>query len=83
MRSLERLSQIEEYLYHIECQSKKDGDMALRMIEYDFAIAVEHSEMDNGIIEIDFPESCVLHIRNHSGMSDHHIAKIRLRTGRQ
>lgn len=68
--------QIGEHLYHIECQSQKDGDMALRMIEYDFAIAVEHSAMDHGIIEIDFPESCVLYIRNHSGMPGHHIARI-------
>ena len=43
-------------LYHIECQSKKDGDMALRMVEYDFAIALEHSsKMEDNIIEINFP----------------------------
>lgn len=73
--------QIEGHLYHIECQSKKDGDMVLRMIEYDFAVAVEHSAMDNGIIEIDFPESCVLYIRNHRGMPDHHTARIRFADG--
>lgn len=72
---------IGEHLYHIECQSKKDGDMALRMVEYDFAIAVEGSKMEDGTIEIDFPESCVLYIRNHSGMPDHHTAKIRFADG--
>ena len=34
---------IEGRLYHMECQSQKDGDMTLRMVEYDFAIALEHS----------------------------------------
>ena len=28
-------------MYHIECQSTDDTTMAIRMIEYDFAIAVE------------------------------------------
>ena len=32
---------IEGRLYHMECQSQKDGDMTLRMVEYDFAIALE------------------------------------------
>ena len=73
--------QNEGHLYHIECQSKKDGDMVLRMIEFDFAIAIEHSVMDKGIIEIDFPESCVLYLRNHRDMPDHHTARIRFADG--
>ena len=69
-------------LYHIECQSKKDGDMALRMVEYDFAIALEHSsKMESDIIEINFPESCVLYIRNHRDMPDHHKARVRFANG--
>lgn len=55
--------------------------MVLRMIEYDFAIAIEHSVMDKGIIEIDFPESCVLYLRNHRDMPAHHIARIRFADG--
>lgn len=72
---------IEDHLYHMECQSQRDGGMALRMVEYDFAIAVESSKMEDGIIEIDFPESCVLYIRNHSGMPDYHMARIRFADG--
>ena len=29
-----------EWVYHFECQSKKDGSMILRMVEYDFMIAL-------------------------------------------
>ena len=69
-------------LYHIECQSKKDGDMALRMIEYDFAIALEHSSrMEDDILEIRFPESCVLYIRNHKDTPDYHEARVRFADG--
>lgn len=31
-------------LYHIECQSVDDTTMAIRMIEYDFSIAIECTE---------------------------------------
>ena len=30
-------------MYHIECQSTDDTTMAVRMIEYDFAIAIEYA----------------------------------------
>ena len=31
-------------MYHIECQSTDDMTMVIRMIEYDFAIGIEHAE---------------------------------------
>ena len=31
-------------IYHLECQSSLDGTMALRMVEYDFHIALENVE---------------------------------------
>ena len=34
---------IGKLIYHIECQSTPDGTMALRMFEYDFAIALEEA----------------------------------------
>lgn len=69
-------------LYHIDCQSKKDGDMALRMIEYDFAVALEHSSrMEDDILEIRFPESCVLYIRNHKDTPNCHEARVRFADG--
>lgn len=34
---------IEDIFYHLECQSKKDGTMAIRMFQYDAAIAIEHA----------------------------------------
>ncbi len=90
------------HLYHIECQSGRDGSMAVRMIEYDFAIALERysqsgSDMDvdilenapcpqpdgseQRIMEITFPESCVLYIRNHKNMPKQHKVRVRFADG--
>lgn len=36
-------NKIADVVYHVECQSKKDGSMILRMVEYDFMIALSDS----------------------------------------
>ncbi len=46
--------------YHIECQSTHDSSMVVRMIEYDFAIALEEAIRNGTPYEMNFPESCVL-----------------------
>ena len=74
---------IENHLYHIECQSDKDGQMALRMIEYDFSIALENAVDENGVYEINFPESCVLYLRNHRDLPQYHQAVIRFGDGQR
>lgn len=50
--------------YHIECQSNDDATMAIRMIEYDFAIAIEQAVKNGRTYEVDFPDSCVLYLRD-------------------
>ena len=39
-------------MYHIECQSTDDTTMAVRMIEYDFAIAIEKELTGSGRSEL-------------------------------
>lgn len=73
---------IGDCLYHIECQSTKDGNMALRMLEYDFAIALDRAEMDEeGNETITFPSSCVVYVRNHRDIPDEHTVTVRLPGG--
>lgn len=50
-------------LYHIECQSTDDTTMAIRMIEYDFRIAMDNSRKDGRRYRIKFPKSCVVYLR--------------------
>ena len=38
--------------------------MAVRMVEYDFAIALEHRKKVDGRYCVEFPRSCVLYLRN-------------------
>ncbi len=54
---------IADKYYHVECQSSPDGTMAIRMIEYDFLIALKHAEKSGYEYTIDYPCSCVLYLR--------------------
>lgn len=56
--------------YHIECQSNIDGTMVIRMFEYDFMIALEHSKKTEDGYSIEFPHSCVIYLRHNSCTKD-------------
>ena len=51
------------HIYHIECQSNEDGSIVLRMIEYDFRIALEGAEKEDDTVTLRFPRSMVLYLR--------------------
>ena len=68
--------------YHIECQSVDDSTMAIRMVEYDFAIALEQSVRSGRMYEMDFPESCVLYLRNSKNTPDVLQVKVNLPGGK-
>lgn len=73
---------IDGHTYHIECQSTRDGNIAIRMMEYDFAIALEDAFLsDKNRMDVYFPESCVLYIRNHRNMPNHHEVCIHFADG--
>ncbi len=57
---------IKGHIFHIECQSTPDGEMAIRMIEYDFAIAFNQAELKGAPYRVELPESCVLYLRHNS-----------------
>ena len=57
-------------LYHIECQSIDDTTMAIRMIEYDFVIAIENAQKINRRYRIEFPRSCVIYLRSNKNTPD-------------
>ena len=61
---------IGDKLYHIECQSTDDTTMAIRMIEYDFSIAVENAHKQGHRYRMDFPRSCVLYLRSGNNTPD-------------
>lgn len=76
------LFKVEDFLYHMECQSKKDGTMAIRMFQYDAAIAIEHAAQNKDQqMEVYFPKSCVLYIRNHRMQDEQHTVRVHFADG--
>lgn len=67
---------IRNHTNHIECQSSPDYIMAIRMIEYDFAIALEDVTQKNGLFEIHFPKSCTLYLRHTKNTPDELIVRV-------
>ena len=57
-------------IYHVECQSTVDSNMVVRMIEYDFAIALEDALSRGKPYRIEFPASSVLYLRHNSATPD-------------
>ena len=57
-------NRIGDRVYHFECQSKKDGSMILRMVEYDFMIALSDSIRQKKKTELNFPRSCIIYLRS-------------------
>ena len=75
---------IGNHIYHLECQSSKGKTMVIRMFEYDISIAIEHASYENDEIwEIEFPQSCVLYIRNHRDLPDYHEAVVKFADGQK
>lgn len=64
------------HLYHIECQSTEDAVMELRMIEYDFHIALSEQEENDGERILHFPESAVMYLRGKENLPDELSVKI-------
>ena len=59
------------HVYHIECQSSEDGGMVLRMIEYDFRIALERAQEEDDFFTLRFPKSFVLYLRGNRAKTGH------------
>lgn len=72
---------IGRHIYHLECQSQKDSEMVIRMFEYDISIALEHASDSGEIWEIEFPQSCVLYVRNHRSLPEYHTAIVKFSDG--
>ena len=61
---------IGDKVYHIECQSTDDTMMAIRMFEYDFAIALESKRRVGRKFYVEFPRSCVIYLRSTKNTPD-------------
>lgn len=56
--------------YHMECQSRPDGSIALRIVEYDMLVAARNGEKTPEGVVVRFPESAVLYLRHTKNTPD-------------
>lgn len=74
-------SKIGEQIYHFECQSTTDGNMILRMAEYDFMLALadfRHRKQKR----LKFPKSCIIYLRSVQNIVSEELLEIELADGR-
>lgn len=57
--------------------------MVIRMFEYDISIALEHTSKIEDTWQIEFPQSCVLYVRNHRHLPESHTAIVKFADGQQ
>ena len=74
---------IRDKFYHVECQSTQDSRMSIRMIEYDFAVALERAWEKDDSFEINFPHSCVLYLRHNRNTPEQLWVKLNMPDGEQ
>ena len=74
-------NKLDDKIYHFECQSRKDGNMILRMVEYDFMIALVDSRRRDDAERIKFPRSCVIYLRTTATMPDEERLEIEMPDG--
>ena len=70
-------------IYHIECQSTDDTTMSIRMIEYDFAIALENGWRAGRKYYLEFPRSCVIYLRCTKNTPDYLEVEMKLSDGQK
>jgi len=67
--------------YHIECQSRTDNTIVIRMFEYDMAVALQNMQEEDGKRIIAFPHSAILYLRHNSRTKDKEELVIRFDDG--
>ena len=73
---------IRNKFYHVECQSTQDCRMSIRMIEYDFMMALEQAQEKEDYFEINFPHSCVLYLRHNKNTPAQLQVRVNMPDGR-
>ena len=72
---------IGDKVYHIECQSTDDTTMAIQMVEYDFAIALENGRRIGRKYYLEFPKSCVIYLSCTKNTPDFQEVEMKLPDG--
>jgi flagellar biosynthesis/type III secretory pathway protein FliH len=75
------LIKVRDHAYHLECQSSDDTRMSIRMLEYDFVIALEDADGHGRPYRMKFPESCVIYLRAGNEKTENEEVEIEMPNG--
>jgi hypothetical protein len=67
--------------YHIECESRSGTGIVIRMMEYDFHIALQNIEKTDGQYTMEFPHSAVIFIRKADDIPENMTVNVRFADG--
>ena len=70
LRITDSCVQIRNKIYHMECQSNPDVYMEIRIVEYDFFVALSNIDKCESGYVIKFPESVVVYLRHKKDTPD-------------
>ena len=70
-----------DHIYHFECQSTKDGTIMIRMMEYDFMIALANSKWHRNKKRLKLPRSCIIYLRAQDTIMKEDTLEIELQDG--
>lgn len=54
--------------YHFECESKNDGEILIRVAEYDMQIALDGVNYNNHNVRMELPDTAIIFLRNHRNL---------------
>ena len=67
-RITDALIRVDTGKYHIECESKNDGEILIRIAEYDMQIALTDAIYENYEVKMELPDTAVIFLRNHNNL---------------
>lgn len=71
-----------EKRYHIECQSRPDKTILIRLFEYDSQIALDGSRLEGERLIVEFPRTALIYLRSNADTPDEMTVEMRAPNGR-
>lgn len=54
--------------YHFECESKNDGEILIRVVDYDMQIALHNAQYYRHNVTVELPDTAVIFLRKHRSL---------------
>jgi len=72
-RITDALVRVNNDKYHFECESKNDGEILIRVADYDMQIALNDAKFTNHKVVMKLPDTAVIYLRNHRNLPNEGI----------